>query len=128
MKSGVDRLEEVFRALADDIRLEILGLLSRGEVCVCHIHEALGLPQPTVSRHLAYLRRTGLVATRRDGLWIHYRLATPSDARVAAILNATLESLAQISADRLKERELRAAAQARHVQPGLSHSSPDFLD
>ena len=128
MKSDVDRLEQVFRALGDDIRLEILGLLARGEVCVCQIHEALGLPQPTVSRHLAYLRRSGLVATRRDGLWIHYRLAPPSDPRVASIVNATLETLAQISAVRPRERARKAAVPAEHVQPGLSHSSPDFLD
>jgi ArsR family transcriptional regulator len=49
-----------------------------GEVCVCHLHEALELPQSTVSRHLAYLRKRGLVIGRKDGLWVHYRLAKPA--------------------------------------------------
>ena len=62
----------------DATRLRILGLLLTGEVCVCDIHESLKIPQPKASRHLAYLRRAGLVETRREGLWMHYRLA---DAR-----------------------------------------------
>src|SRR5215217_2853625 len=72
-------MEGVFKALADTTRLRILGLLLAGEVCVCDIHESLKIPQPKASRHLAYLRRAGLVHTRREGLWIHYRLGTVSD-------------------------------------------------
>lgn len=124
MKADVERLEQVFRALGDDIRLQILALLAHGEVCVCDIHEALGIPQPTASRHLAYLRRNGLVVGRRDGLWIHYRLVTLADPQVASILSATLESLAHISPSQPKTRGPKAA----HVHPGLSQSSPDFLD
>ena len=60
-------LENTFKALADQTRLRILGLLQAGEICVCDIHGSLGLPQPTVSRHLAYLRKSGLVATRKEG-------------------------------------------------------------
>jgi ArsR family transcriptional regulator, arsenate/arsenite/antimonite-responsive transcriptional repressor len=112
----VDRLPQVFRALSDDIRLQILQMLRPGEVCVGDIHAALRIPQPTASRHLAYLRRTGLVATRRDGLWIYYRLASPSDPKIATILDATLDALGSLT--------VRPAAQ----QPGLSHVSPDFLD
>jgi ArsR family transcriptional regulator len=69
----------LLKAFADPIRLRLLYLLSgdRDEVCVCHLHEALGLSQPTVSRHLAYLRRHGLVVGRKEGLWVHYRLARP---------------------------------------------------
>src|SRR4051794_9371556 len=66
----------LFKAFADPVRLRLLNLLSEDrEVCVCHLHEALELPQPTVSRHLAYLRKSGLVSGRKDGLWVHYRLA-----------------------------------------------------
>ena len=68
------RMAALFQALGDATRLRILGLLLSGEVCVCHIHESLRIPQPKVSRHLAYLRRSGLVDTRRDGLWVFYRL------------------------------------------------------
>jgi ArsR family transcriptional regulator len=67
------------KAFADPVRLRLLNLLSVDrEVCVCHLHEALELPQPTVSRHLAYLRKHGLVVGRKQGLWVHYRLARPS--------------------------------------------------
>lgn len=78
-------LETVLKALADTTRLRILGLLLTGEVCVCHIQASLKISQPKASRHLAYLRRTGLVATRRDGLWVHYRMA--------ALPNAILETV-----------------------------------
>lgn len=86
-------LETLFRALSDATRLRILALLASGEVCVCNIHGALGVPQPTASRHLAYLRKSGLVATRRDGLWVHYRLAPPADPPLAAVLKSALEAL-----------------------------------
>ena len=86
-------LEQLFRALADDTRLRILGLLAAGEVCVCNIHGALNLPQPAVSRHLAYLRKSGLAAARREGLWMHYRLEMPSDPSSAKVLKAALEAI-----------------------------------
>src|SRR5688500_20146371 len=75
-RTTVEELEQAFKALADATRLRILALLGGNEVCVCHIHDSLGLPQPTVSRHLAYLRRAGLVDTRRDGIWMHYQLSS----------------------------------------------------
>ncbi len=92
-RRAVATLEQLFRALGDETRLRILALLASGEICVCHIHGALAIPQPTASRHLAYLRRAGLVATRRDGLWVHYRLAPPADPALAAVLVAALEAL-----------------------------------
>src|ERR1700730_12318479 len=67
-----------YKAFADPVRLRLLNLLVEGEVCVCHLHEALDLPQSTVSRHLAYLRKRGLVLGRKEGLWVHYRLAKPA--------------------------------------------------
>ena len=82
-KLAADPLEasvELFKAFADPVRLRLLNLLAEGEVCVCHLHEALDLPQSTVSRHLAYLRRRGLVVGRKEGLWVHYRLAKPADS------------------------------------------------
>jgi ArsR family transcriptional regulator len=76
---GLDASTRTLKAFADPVRLRLLNLLSgdREEVCVCHLNEALGIPQPTVSRHLAYLRKHGLVYGRREGLWVHYRLVTP---------------------------------------------------
>jgi DNA-binding transcriptional ArsR family regulator len=74
-RAAVDELENLFKALADKTRLPILALLGNNEVCVCHIHDSLGLPQPTVSGQLAYLRKNSLVAARRDGVWMHYQLS-----------------------------------------------------
>jgi ArsR family transcriptional regulator len=107
----VASLEQLFQALGDDTRLRILGLLASGETCVCNIHGALGIPQPMASRHLAYLRRAGLVATRKDGLWVHYRLDVPSDPAVASVLRSTLDALAStrgIATDRRKLSGLTA--------------------
>src|SRR5258708_21386303 len=84
MAKPLSEMETLFKALADATRLRILGLLLTGEVCVCHIHESLKIPQPKASRHLAYLRRAGLVEARRDGLWMHYRMAALGDPIVAA--------------------------------------------
>jgi len=70
---------ELFKAFAEPVRLRLLALLSEGrEVCVCHLHEALELPQPTVSRHLAYLRSSGWVVARREGRWTYYKIARPT--------------------------------------------------
>ncbi len=68
-------VDTMFRAFSDRTRLRILNLLRAGEICVCDIVEVLGASQPLVSRHLAYLRRAGLVVGRKEGLWIHYQLA-----------------------------------------------------
>ena len=89
-------METLFKALADATRLRILGLLLTGEVCVCHIHESLRITQPKASRHLAYLRRCGLVGARRDGLWVHYRLATLPDPVLAAIITGVRHALTHI--------------------------------
>lgn len=70
-------VDKIFRAFSDRSRLRILNLLSRGEQCVCDIMRVLQLPQPKVSRHLAYLRRAGLVTARKEGLWVHYALSEP---------------------------------------------------
>jgi ArsR family transcriptional regulator len=93
MASPLSEMEALFKALADGTRLRILGLLLTGEVCVCHIHESLKIPQPKASRHLAYLRKAGLVTTRRDGLWVHYKLATHSDAVLAVLSEAVKQAL-----------------------------------
>jgi ArsR family transcriptional regulator, arsenate/arsenite/antimonite-responsive transcriptional repressor len=92
----LDRLEVVFKALADATRLRILRLLMAGDVCVCDIHETLRIPQAKASRHLAYLRRAGLVTTRREGLWIHYSLAKSADPIVASIADATTHVLGHV--------------------------------
>lgn len=93
MKRPLADMEALFKALADSTRLRILGLLLAGEVCVCHIHEALSIPQPKASRHLAYLRRSGLVTARRAGTWMHYRLTTLSDPVMSAVQQSVTHAL-----------------------------------
>jgi len=109
MAKSLSEMETLFKALADATRLRILGLLLSGEVCVCDIHESLRIPQPKTSRHLAYLRRTGLVQTRRAGLWVHYRLGTLPDPVLAALVDAVRHALAHADtvhrdAERLHKR------------------------
>jgi ArsR family transcriptional regulator len=109
MAKPITDMEKLFKALADETRLRIVGLLLTGEVCVCDIHESLKIPQPKASRHLAYLRRSGLVETRREGLWIHYRLSRIADPVLAAIADAVRHGLAHLDivrrdGDRLQKR------------------------
>jgi ArsR family transcriptional regulator len=94
----LEALETVFKALSDRTRLRILALLSQGETCVCDIHGALGIPQPTASRHLAYLRRSGLVTDRRQGLWVYYQLSEQADPVVRGVLGAVGRGLDYVRA------------------------------
>jgi ArsR family transcriptional regulator len=100
MATQLNEMETLFR---------ILGLLLTGEVCVCDIHESLKIPQSKASRHLAYLRKSGLVDTRRDGLWIHYRLGTLKDPVMTAIVEAIRHAITHVDmvhrdAERLQKR------------------------
>ena len=86
-------LDRLFRALADPTRLRLLNLVADQEICVCYFVEILQISQPKVSRHLAYLRRAGILATRRNGKWMHYKLVMPSGKAAAGILQETLKHL-----------------------------------
>jgi len=88
------RIEELFKALADRTRLRLINLIGDDEVCVCFFVEVLKLNQPKISRHLAYLRKAGVVAARREGKWMHYRIAEPRDRRAANIFREVRASLA----------------------------------
>ena len=85
--------ELFFRALADPTRLRIINLIGDQEVCVCFFVEILNTNQPKISRHLAYLRRAGIVAARREGIWMHYRISIPGDENAAKVLNDVREWL-----------------------------------
>ena len=82
-----------FQALADNTRLRLLNLMGDHEVCVCYFVEILRVPQPRISRHLAYLRNAGIVSARREGKWMHYRIVTPPHNGAAQILRQTLDWL-----------------------------------
>ena len=87
--------EQFFKALADHTRLRVIHLLGTDEVCVCSVVEALQISQPKISRHLAYLKRSGLVTARRDGKWMHYRIIEPPDSCAAEIFREVREGLSQ---------------------------------
>ena len=102
-------LTPLFAALADRTRLRLLNLMNGREVCVCYFVEILKQSQPKISRHLAYLRKAGIVSARREGKWMHYSIERPTDAGAAAILDATLASF---SADREMQSDLSRLAKA----------------
>jgi ArsR family transcriptional regulator len=96
-------LELFFRALADETRLRLLNLMGKDEVCVCFFVDVIGTNQPKISRHLAYLRRAGIVSARREGKWIHYKIVMPSNECASKILQNLLDGLAsdpQMQAER----------------------------
>jgi ArsR family transcriptional regulator, arsenate/arsenite/antimonite-responsive transcriptional repressor len=97
----VEPITQFFRALGDASRVRIVALLAHGELCVCHIQEALAMTQPNASRHLGVLKNSGLVESRRMGSWIYYRLAEQTDAQ----RRKQLQSLIRAFSD---ERTLRA--------------------
>ncbi|CAN5550257.1 hypothetical protein BH10ACI2_BH10ACI2_09270 [soil metagenome] len=92
-ESTLIELEKLFLALSDKTRLRVLALMADGEVPVGLLADTLGESQPKISRHLAYLRSTGLVSTRRDGKWVYYGIETQADEAVTRVLNATLRSI-----------------------------------
>ena len=102
-------LARLFAALADPTRLRLLNLMRDREVCVCYFVEILRLSQPKISRHLAYLRRAGIVSARREGKWMHYRMERPADKGAAAILTATLASF---ESDRTLQADLARLSEA----------------
>ena len=101
----------VFRALADPTRIRVLHLLRRGPLCVGDIVSILGMAQPKVSRHLAYLRQAGLVENEKRGLWCFYRLAPPAAGfhqKLLEVLEAAAEQLPDVATDEAASRRLRA--------------------
>ena len=79
-------LTRVFRALGDETRVRIVALLVHGELCVCHLEEALGLSQPNCSRQLGILKAAGIVDSRRDGTWVYYRITEQEHASVKSVI------------------------------------------
>jgi ArsR family transcriptional regulator, arsenate/arsenite/antimonite-responsive transcriptional repressor len=107
-------IELLFKALADRTRLRVIHLIGDDEVCVCFFVEVLKTNQPKISRHLAYLRRAGLVSARRQGKWMHYRLEEPSDIHAARIFREVREVLAnnpEMQRDKARLAKICGAAQ-----------------
>jgi ArsR family transcriptional regulator len=102
-------LVPLLAALADRTRLRLLNLIAGREVCVCYLVEILRQGQPKISRHLAYLRKAGVVAARREGKWMHYRVERPQDAAAVSILFAVFESF---KSDREMQSDLNRLSRA----------------
>ncbi len=109
----------LFAALADRTRLRLLNLMDGSEVCVCYFVEILGQSQPKISRHLAYLRRAGIVAARREGKWMHYKIVLPRDPGAARILIDTLAVLKEERAMQADQTRLAKACCALNPRPAL---------
>lgn len=107
-------IELLFKALADYTRLRLINLMGNDEVCVCFFVEVLKTNQPKISRHLAYLRRAGVVSSRRDGKWIHYRLIDPPDpyaARIFQEVRTWLDNAPAMQRDRARLMKICCATQ-----------------
>jgi ArsR family transcriptional regulator len=123
-------LDVLFRALADHTRLRLLNLIADKEICVCYFVDVLRISQPKISRHLAYLRKAGIVESRRQGRWIHYRLVAPQDAAAAAILRETLAHLKEMPEMRVDLAKIEASCcspssskkMSRAPQPLILHA------
>lgn len=102
-------IESLLRILADRTRLRLLHLMSGQEICVCYLVEVLGTSQPKISRHLALLRKAGIVAVRREGKWMHYRISREGNPAVSRIL----EQLKPLFAEDAEMR--RDTARLSHV-------------
>lgn len=121
-KTTAAQMERIFQGLADRTRLRLLNLMGESEVCVCYFVGILEVPQPTISRHLAYLRRTGLVAARREGKWMHYRIEVPENHHARQLLQATLRWLAEDKAMQRDRQRLTRACCAPQKFVSLQHA------
>ena len=121
--AGKFDMELFFKALADRTRLRLLNLMGGDEVCVCYFVEVFGTSQPKVSRHLAYLRRAGIVKTRRDGKWVQYSVAEPSEPNAARVLGDVRAWLAE-DAEMRRDRERLAQVCCAPQQPVSIQGAP----
>lgn len=106
---------QLFKALGDETRLRIMGLLLQGELCVCDLVAVLDLPQSTVSRHLSYLKNSGWVADHREGIWMHYSLSgSGSDfqKKVLGFLGHDLGRINQVRQDQKALKKYQSKKQA----------------
>jgi ArsR family transcriptional regulator len=101
------QLPLIFKALSDPTRLRLLNLMAEGKVCVCFLGEVLRIVQPMVSRHLAYLKRAGLVVARREGKWMHYGWAEQADPVIRNVMDGLRDWMAKDAKLRTERRKLK---------------------
>ena len=117
IETTIEDLDAVFKGFADPTRIRILSVLAAGELCVCDMVDILGLPQPAVSRHLAYLRRMGLVEVTREWKFAHYRLAAAEHAVHRNLLNCVRTCFRGIESLDAERRQAEARVLARASEP-----------
>ncbi len=112
-KQRLEQMASLMKACADQTRLRLLNLMAtEGEICVCHLVDVLETNQPKVSRHLAYLKRAGLVSDRKDSLWVYYRLSESLAAhatRLIECVNSCCAESPEMQQDVMKLQEVRQA-------------------
>lgn len=111
----MERADLLFKTFADETRLRLLSLLSRGELCVCDLVSVLGEPQSKVSQHLSCLRFAGLVVFRREGKWRHYALAKPAGRVHARLVGCLGDCFAEIAVLKRDQKKLRKILQAKEA-------------
>lgn len=119
----MEQLAQFFKALSDETRLRIIMLLTQGELCVCDVMEVLGEPQSKISRHLAYLKHSGITENRRVGVWMHYRLKDSQNGIFNAqidFLKEKLLGMPQFQVDRQKLIELKRQGSCKAVMRSKS--------
>ena len=116
-KLSLEALDTLFKGFADPTRIRIVNVLAAGELCVCDVVEILDLPQPAVSRHLAYLRRAGLVTTTRAGKFAHYRLAESTNVVHEAVVASAREHFVDVAALRRERAKATRRVETRVDDP-----------
>jgi ArsR family transcriptional regulator, arsenate/arsenite/antimonite-responsive transcriptional repressor len=124
----MDGLVQYFRALSEEVRLRIVMLLTHGELCVCDIMDVLDEPQSKVSRHLSYLKHSGLITSRRVGVWMHHMLVEHHDEPLSGQMEFLRERLSQLplykddalKMETLKERKRCEGPRSRPGRPRRS--------
>jgi ArsR family transcriptional regulator, arsenate/arsenite/antimonite-responsive transcriptional repressor len=119
MATSPDDLAKLFAALSDRTRLRLLNLMDGRELCVCYFVEILGQSQPKISRHLASLRAAGIVAARREGKWMHYKIVVPTRNGAAQILTQTLDALKEDKAMQADLARLQKVSGSPNKNPVL---------
>jgi ArsR family transcriptional regulator len=113
----MEQTVQIFKALSEEIRLRMLLLLTHGELCVCDLMAAFGEPQSKISRHLAYLKQSGLVKNRRVGTWMHYYLNGSMNETARAQLTLLINNLSKRTIFMKDRKRLEAVLRAKGGEP-----------
>jgi len=117
----MEQLTQMYKALSEDMRLRIVMLLARGEICVCDLMVIFGESQSKVSRHLAYLKHSGLAKSRRVGTWMHYSLREPLDGMIDAQVAFMKQHFSQLPIFRDDEQKMQDIMKQKLCEEGIEN-------